>query len=133
MATSADRIRRARTHAGLTQNGLAIKIGVRRSAVTQWEQVDCTKPTVANLCQIAVVTDVCFEWLATGRGVISIGDLHETPAAVMSEFAYDVLESRLLLAIRRVSMPKRQVILAMVEGLSRGEPEQPRQTWDVSI
>jgi len=120
MATSATRIRRARAHAKLTQNELADKVGVRRSAVAQWEQVAGTKPSVSNLCQIAVVTQVCFEWLATGRGAMNMGDTHQASAVVMSEFAHDELESRLLHAIRRMgSARKREVIVEMVEGLTR--------------
>lgn len=57
-------------------------------------------------------------WLATGRGVMKIGDLHVV-AAAMSEFVYDELESRLLLAIRRMNVRKRQVVVEMVQGLMR--------------
>jgi transcriptional regulator with XRE-family HTH domain len=113
------RIRCARTFAKLTQTELAAKLGVRRTAVAQWEQVVGTKQTMRNLTQLAIVTEVRFEWLATGRGPIRLGELHSEPAAVMSEFAHDILESRLLNAIRRLSMHKREVIVEMVEGLGR--------------
>lgn len=120
MATSATRIHRARLHAKLTQNELAAKVGVCRSAVAQWEQVVGTKPSTTNLCQIAIVTGVRFEWLGTGRGAMKLDDSHQASAVVMSEFAHDELESRLLLAIRRMgSVRKRQVIIEMVEGLTR--------------
>ena len=115
--TLAARIRRARTLAKLTQTELAALIGVRRSAVAQWEQVVGTKPTVDNLSKLAVICEVRFEWLATSRGVIRLGDLHQAPAAVMSEFAHDILESRLLNAIRRINMRKREAIVLMIEGL----------------
>jgi transcriptional regulator with XRE-family HTH domain len=111
------RIRCARTLANLTQSELGAKLGIRRTAVAQWEQVVGTHPTMANLMQLAILTEVRFEWLATGRGVMPLGDLHTEPAAVMSEFAHDILESRLLNAIRRLSMHKREVIVEMVEKL----------------
>ncbi len=113
------RIRCARTLAKLTQTALAAKLGLRRTAVAQWEQVSGTTPTMTNLTQLAILTEVRFEWLATGRGAMRLGNLHVEPAAVMSEFAHDILESRLLNAIRRLSMHKREVIVEMVEGLSR--------------
>jgi transcriptional regulator with XRE-family HTH domain len=117
--TLAARIRRARLLAELTQTDLATKIGVSRGAIAQWEQVSGTKPTTGNLSKLAVICGVRFEWLGTGRGVVRLGDLHQAPAAVMSEFAHDILESRLLLAIRRISMRKREAILLMIEGLGR--------------
>ena len=68
-----NRIRRARLSAGLSQAALAKETGVRRSAVTQWEKEGGTSPSVANLARIAVVTQVHFEWLATGRGPAGSG------------------------------------------------------------
>ncbi len=113
----ASRIRRARNLANLTQTELAAKIGVQRSAVAQWEQVVSTNPTIANLIKLAIICEVRFEWLATGRGVMRLGDLQQASAAATSEFAHDLLEVRLLNAIRQLSMRKREVIVEMVEGL----------------
>jgi transcriptional regulator with XRE-family HTH domain len=120
MATSAARIRRARIYAKLTQNELAEKIGVRRSAVSQWEQETGTRPNAANLCQVATFTNVRHEWLATGRGPMKTDESHQASALVMAEFAHDELESRLLRAIRCMSnIRKREVIVEMIEGLVR--------------
>jgi transcriptional regulator with XRE-family HTH domain len=120
MATSAVRIRRARLHAKLTQAELACRIGVNRSAAGQWEQDEGTRPGIANLSQIAVVTQVRFEWLATGRGPMKANDSHQVPAMVLTEFAQDELESRLLQAIRRMnSERKRELIVEMIEALTR--------------
>ena len=118
MASFAIRIRRARIHARLTQNELAEKIGVRRSAVSQWEQEVGTRPNATNLCQIATYTNVRHEWLATGRGPMRTDESHQESALVIAEFAQDDLESRLLVAIRRMgNVRKREVIVEMVEGL----------------
>nr|WP_257608158.1 helix-turn-helix transcriptional regulator [Xanthomonas citri] len=62
------RIRRARALAAISQAELAKRVGVQRSAVTQWECTAGTTPSVGHLIQIACETAVCFEWLATGRG-----------------------------------------------------------------
>lgn len=62
------RIRQARRKAKLSQQGLGELIGVKRSAVSNWESSSSILPSVQNLAGIAVATDVSFEWLATGRG-----------------------------------------------------------------
>lgn len=63
------RLTAARKVAGeLSQTALAKKMGLTRSAVSQWES-DTTSPTSDNLRQIAVICDVDYDWLATGRGV----------------------------------------------------------------
>jgi len=92
---------------------------VQRGAVTQWEQVVGTHPSVSNMAQVAVTTGVRLEWLATGRGPVKIGASRQPSDVVMSEFAHDALESRPLHAIRRMgSDRKREVIVVMVEGLT---------------
>lgn len=68
----ATRIRIARLRSEITQSELADRIGVTRSAVANWEISSRAKPSVGNLVAIAIATDVSFEWLATGRGSISI-------------------------------------------------------------
>lgn len=118
MLKSSIRIRRARTVAGLTQAALAARLGVQRTAVTQWECERGTSPSVEHLSQIAHETEVCFEWLATGRGPCQ-PDVGAFDAAVIREdFAYDELESRILQGLRRVSGRKREVLVRIVEMLS---------------
>lgn len=109
------RIRRARTHAGLTQATLARRIGVQRSAVTQWERWEGTSPNVAHLADIAEQTGVRFEWLATGRGACA-PEAGEFDAAVMlDDYARDALESRVLESLRRVPPQKREALVQMIE------------------
>jgi transcriptional regulator with XRE-family HTH domain len=113
------RIRRARLNAKLTQAMLATQLHVRRSAVSHWESIAGNRPTATNLAEIAVVTGVRHEWLATGRGPMCIGEQDQASALVLSEFAQDDLESRLLQALRRLPMRRRQLIVDLVEGLGR--------------
>ena len=116
----ANRVRRARLHAQLTQSELADKVGVQRGAVAQWEHDEGSKPGLTNLIEVALATHVSFEWLATGRGSMKSGDAHHGQAHPMSDFAHNEIESRLLVAIRRMRNPrKRQVIVDLVEGLTR--------------
>lgn len=61
------RITQIRMRASLTQTALGKTLGVTRSSVSQWES-GLTEPTQENLRAIAVLGNVSFDWLATGRG-----------------------------------------------------------------
>lgn len=65
--TIAQRIRTARTGAGLTQAQMADALGVTRSACSQWESPAGTTPQPAHISVLARVLGVSYEWLATGR------------------------------------------------------------------
>src|SRR3546814_1150338 len=69
-SASAQRIRLARRTAGLSQAQLALELGVQRSAVSHWE-AQRGKPSMNHLRQLALLTGVQFEWLATGRGAMT--------------------------------------------------------------
>lgn len=108
------RIRHARRTASLTQSTLARQIGIGPSAVAQWELPDGTSPTIEHLAKIAVSCGVSFEWLATGRGAVSIAG-PETSALEASSFAVDLTEERLLVAFRRVPRKKKDVFVQWLE------------------
>ena len=74
--TPQQRIRLARRHAGLSQAALGAAVGVQRSAVGHWEAAQGKYPSVAHLREVAMVTGVQFEWLATGRGKMSLSRRH---------------------------------------------------------
>jgi len=63
----ATRIRFLRKQKDLSQAGLAKLVGVTKGACGQWER-GTTSPSIENLAKLAIVLDVYFEWLATGRG-----------------------------------------------------------------
>ena len=112
-----DRIRSARTAAGLSQTQLAHETGVKRSAVAQWERRGGTHPSVSHLSRLAVVTHVRFEWLATGRGCGKPdGEELETtqPAA---DYVRNDLEGNILSLVRRLPPRKRQVAHDIIEML----------------
>jgi len=111
----ADRIRRARRLAQMTQAQLATYCSVRPSAVAQWEARDGTSPHVENLVKIALATSVAFEWLATGRGAARV--TLETPAADLQAFAQDLDEERLLQVFRRVPYARRSQLVQLIEAL----------------
>lgn len=118
MTSMSARIRRARALASLTQAELARRIGVQRSAVTQWEREGGTTPSVSHLAQIASETAMCFEWLATGRGPsrpeVGIFD----SAVMVQDYARDELESRVLIGLRYMANRKKEAAAKIIEVLS---------------
>lgn len=115
MRSMATRIRRARFGVHMTQTELATAVGVRRSAVAQWESVDGTTPSTEHLAEIALKTDVRFEWLATGRGPSRIDEAALVEATIMADIAENELESRMLELMRRLSRRKQGMACEMVE------------------
>lgn len=114
----AERIRLARRKSGLSQMNLALRCGVQRSAVANWEAPNGASPAVNNLIQLASVTSVSFEWLATGRGCMQLA-----PAEDMEVAAGDPLrdphEQRLVSAFRASSARMRTNILELVEEVAQ--------------
>lgn len=113
------RIRRARSVCKITQAELAARIGVHRSAVAQWEQLKGTTPNVSHLIRIAEVLEISFEWLATGRGSLTLDASCEPRERAHSDFARDEMEERMLLVSRQLNTRKREAVLALMEALIR--------------
>jgi transcriptional regulator with XRE-family HTH domain len=109
------RIRRARVAAGLTQSELARRLGIQRSAVTQWERTGGTSPSLGHLASIACETGVTFEWLATGRGAAQPEEGEFDIALVPDDYARDELETRILAAFRRIPGRRREATVKVVE------------------
>lgn len=114
------RIRMARRHAGLSQAALAQAIGVQRSAVSHWEAAQGKNPRVAHLRELANLTGVQFEWLATGRGPMVLGKEVElySVAAAEALLVDDPLEMRLLLAFRDAPARGRVALVELAEELA---------------
>lgn len=108
------RIRVARQRARLSQEALAVQLGVTRGAVANWECSVGAQPASARLERLAQVTGVCFEWLATGRGPVDYNGTQPTPA-MDGELVDDPAERRLLQAFRLAGRPIRQMMLRMAE------------------
>ena len=114
------RIRLARRHAGLSQTALAAAVGVQRSAVSHWESIQGKYPKTTHLRQIALVTAVQFEWLATGRGRMELdaGTQLDSIAAAEAMLVEDMLEMRLLHAFREATARSRIAVVEIVEQLA---------------
>lgn len=107
------RIRAARVKAGLSQAQMAKALGVGRSAVANWECADRVSPHSSRLAHIALLTQVSYEWLATGRGTSELKQ--EGIPAVDAEMVEDRLERRLLKAYRIAPAAIRQALLQLAE------------------
>lgn len=114
MTYLSQRIRRARTGAGLSQAALAARLGIKRSAVTQWEHPRGTKPSLEHLIRIATETATAFEWLATGRGPSNLDPLESTPAVLLDEYAGDEFEAQALGHLRRMPPSKKRMAVAVL-------------------
>lgn len=119
MTSLPQRIRRARTRAGLSQTSLATRIGIKRSAVTQWEHPHGTKPSVEHLIRIATETGTGFEWLATGRGPSEFDSLSAAPALLMDDYAGDELEAKALSHLRHMAPAKKRMAVAILETMGQ--------------
>lgn len=117
MPTLDNRIRRARTLAGLTQAELAQRVGVHRGAVAQWESPNGSLPSMDHLIAIALHTGVHLEWLGTGRGEPRPGAGLERADA--GERAQDELEAACLHALRRMPRRMRERILSVLQAVAR--------------
>jgi transcriptional regulator with XRE-family HTH domain len=112
---SAQRIRLARRHAGLSQAQLAQKVGVRRSAVSHWESAEGKNPSMTNLRAVATVTQVQFEWLATGRGAMQVSaeQALDSVAAAEAMVIEDGAEMRLIGSFRALTANARVMLLEL--------------------
>jgi transcriptional regulator with XRE-family HTH domain len=118
MSALPTRVRKARLSAQLTQAELARRVGVKRSAVTQWEHPLGTTPSMHHLIQIAIETDTCVEWLATARGPCHSEGAPPVPSASTHGDAQDPQEGEALLRFRRLPAHKRKIALQILQVLS---------------
>lgn len=114
MISPADRIRRARTQAGISQAALADVVGVQRGAVAQWERRCGSHPSMHHLVAIAIATGVHLEWLGTGRGPMKPGIEAWANSVRIDDFAQDEIETDFLQALRQLPLTLRKQILGFM-------------------
>ena len=66
-ATFGDRLAAAREQAGMTQPGLAKRLGVRVATLRAWEE-DLSEPRANRLSMVAGLLNVSMMWLINGEG-----------------------------------------------------------------
>jgi transcriptional regulator with XRE-family HTH domain len=79
-ATFGDRVAAARRSAGLTQEALARRIGVKLKTLRDWED-DRNEPRANKLQMLAGMLNVSLVWLLTGEGLGVDGPYDEDTAA----------------------------------------------------
>lgn len=105
-----DRIKTARELIGLTQEELAVRVGVSRPAVVMWENGKTKTIEGENLVRTAYVTRVDPLWLATGEGEMQPRfAVREEPEAVPHRFVD---------AWRRIDDRMREHLIAITEALA---------------
>lgn len=67
VATFGDRLSAAREAAGLTQEELAKRLGVRLTSIKAWED-DSSEPRANRLQMMAGMLNVSIRWMLTGEG-----------------------------------------------------------------
>jgi len=108
------RLRQARELLGISRSEVARRIGVKPSAAIQWEKENGTHPSTAHLIHIATVTNVAFEWLATGRGLA-----RRQQETVSSEsLAMDLFEESLLKLGRAIPERAKEPLLALLKSFA---------------
>lgn len=117
------RIRTARRRANLSQAELATRLGVSRTAVANWESDRVRScPSGERIAEIAVMTGVSWEWLATGRGLAAVQA--EAVLAADADLVDDPIERTLLAGFRAGNEPIRRALLTIAEAQlgTRGRP-----------
>lgn len=135
------RIRAARLAASITsQEALAGKIGVSRSAVNQWEN-DKTAPDREHMLLLAELFGTTYEWLATGSGekarssgVETVNDSvagNASPSGGTREdqpMTLSLEEQRLISIYRRLGAVEKAAVVTMLDTMEKalGRPEVSR-------
>lgn len=118
-----ERVRMARRRKGLSQAQLAGVVQVQRSAVSNWESMR-GNPTVENLATISRITEVAFEWLATGRGPMTLAHdpLDDIPPVM--GLADTEEECRMLQHFRLLDRREQALVIEMATALASGSRRQ---------
>jgi transcriptional regulator with XRE-family HTH domain len=120
MPTLNERIRRARSLCGLSQSGLAARLGVQRGAVTRWEHPAGNAPSTRHLIAIARCTGTRMEWLALGHGPPRAEDAAPfAPDDEPSALAENDLELDCLRCLRRMPNRQREQVVALMRSMVR--------------
>lgn len=116
VATFGDRLAGAREAAGLDQEGLAQRLGVRLTTLQNWEE-DLSEPRGNRLQMLAGMLNVSLRWLLTAEGD-GLPDPDETPRPLAADVEAALAELQHLRAgaialAEKVSQVERQVRQAL--------------------
>ena len=91
IATFGDRLTAAREAAGMTQDSLAKRLGVKKSTVRNWEN-DLSEPRANRLSMLAGLLNVSMMWLINGEGQGVENPDAEPLTADMTEIILEIRE-----------------------------------------
>lgn len=112
-----ERIQQARKKQTLSRAQLAKKVGVSSGGCGHWER-NFNTPSVENLVKLAVILNIRFEWLATGRGTMEYSeDSSDGFQPEREEFTPED-EQKLLEDFRSLPEKKRILVNELVRCLS---------------
>lgn len=118
-ATFGDRVAGAREQAGMTQEQLARRLGVKLKTVQGWEN-DAVEPRANKLQMMAGMLNVSIVWLLTGEGDGPDGPPPERPASaetrrLMADLAQ--LRAQALALAQALGQMERRVRTLQKEGV----------------
>ncbi len=110
-----ERIKLIRKRRGFSQAELAGLTGVSRGACGQWE-AGLSLPSVKKLSKLAVLLEVRFEWLVTGRGEMEYvrGIEDEKAGSTERDFSLTIEQRELLTHYARLSAKGRHTIMDLL-------------------
>jgi transcriptional regulator with XRE-family HTH domain len=93
IATFGDRMTAAREAAGMTQEALAKRLGVKKSTLRNWEN-DVAEPRANRLSMLAGLLNVSMMWLINGEGEGIDGPEVETVPSDLTEIILEIREMK---------------------------------------
>ncbi|MCR9109323.1 helix-turn-helix transcriptional regulator [Marivita sp. XM-24bin2] len=93
IATFGDRMTAAREAAGMTQESLAKRLGVKKATLRNWEN-DIAEPRANRLSMLAGLLNVSMMWLINGEGEGIENPDAEAPPAEMTEIILEIREMK---------------------------------------
>ena len=93
IATFGDRMTAAREAAGMTQEALAKRLGVKKSTLRNWEN-DVAEPRANRLSMLAGLLNVSMMWLINGEGEGIDGPDVETVPSDLTDIILEIREMK---------------------------------------
>ncbi|MCI5109408.1 MAG: helix-turn-helix domain-containing protein [Marivita sp.] len=93
IATFGDRMTAAREAAGMTQESLAKRLGVKKSTLRNWEN-DVAEPRANRLSMLAGMLNVSMMWLINGEGEGVDGPDSEPAPTELNDIILEIREMK---------------------------------------
>ncbi len=122
-----ERIQLARTSAGFNKSELSRTLNVTPTSCSSWElppeNRNASRPSVDNLGRLALILNVRFEWIATGRG-----SMRTALTGTRSGTTAKSQQTRLLAVYRSLPARQRGSVLGFLKIISGQTDSETRPT-----